>query len=203
MITAESQGLDDAIRLFWAGIDLGTAFTARFGNLGDFIASYFYEIPQNILDDLDIETAQLLLLSPSLQIEDEDSLYDFVRSRSEKDLRFASLFEFVYFEYLSVDQMKDFAVFVNKNLSGGITSGIWEQICGRLILKAKPKDEPHHHNYCRSVLTDFVYDESKPLDGVIAHLTRKRDGNVHDRRIVLVTASSLGGGHQKNAVDLW
>ena len=33
---------------------------------------------KTILDDLNLETAQILLSSPSLQIEDEDSLYDFV-----------------------------------------------------------------------------------------------------------------------------
>ena len=39
--------------------------------------------------------------------------------------------------------------------------------------------------------TEFVYNSSKPLDGVIAHLTREYGGNVHDKGIVNVTASSV------------
>ena len=53
---------------------------------------------------------------------------------------------------------------------------------------------------------EFVYDESKKLDGVITHLTRECGGNVHDDRIVNVTASSvyesIDDYHQKHAVDL-
>ena len=38
---------------------------------------------------------------------------------------------------------------------------------------------------------EFVYNDSKKLDGVIAHLTRECGGNVHDKGIVNVTASSV------------
>ena len=46
--------------------------------------------------------------------------------------------------------------------------------------------------------------KSDPLDGIIAHLTRKCGGNVHEKGIVTVTASScLGDGAKpENAVDL-
>ena len=50
---------------------------------------------------------------------------------------------------------------------------------------------------------EFVYRSSKPLRGVIAYLTRECGGNVHDRGIVNVTASSASDYyHPKNAVDL-
>ena len=51
---------------------------------------------------------------------------------------------------------------------------------------------------------EFVYDESKKLDGVIAHLARECRGNVHDKGIVNVTASSVCAisSQPKNAVDL-
>ena len=92
MINPESLSFEEAILLLRIGTDLGAAFCDQFGNLRDFIASRFYDLEKEILDDLDLETAQILLSSPSLTIEDEDSLYDFVRSRSENDLRFASSF---------------------------------------------------------------------------------------------------------------
>ena len=51
---------------------------------------------------------------------------------------------------------------------------------------------------------DFEYDSSKPLDGIIAYLTRACGGNVHDRGVVEVTGSSCWDSkHQaKNVVDL-
>ena len=58
------------------------------------------------------------------------------------------------------------------------------------------------------VTREFAYDESKPLDGIIANLTRKCDGNVHEAEIVNVTASSVYEDrwktiyYPKNAVDL-
>ena len=41
-----------------------------------------------------------------------------------------------------------------------------------------------------------------PLDGIIAHLTRKCGGNVHEKGVVTVTASSVGSGRPENVVDL-
>ena len=141
-IKKESMSVEEAILLLRAGVDLGTAFCDGIGNLRDFVALRFYEIKKEIIDDLDLETSQLLLSSPSLRIKDEDSLYDFVRSRCEKDLRFASLFEFVCFEYLSVDRVESFSSFVSEKLLEGINFGIWRQICRRLRSTVGQKENP-------------------------------------------------------------
>ena len=135
LFNIEYLSLDEALLLLLVGMECGTSLSAGLWNLRDFIASHFYKL-RRILDDLDLETLQFLLSSPSLQIEDEDSLYDFVRSRSENDLRFTSLFEFVCFEHLSVDRIKNFASFASENLHENINAGIWKQICRRLILEA-------------------------------------------------------------------
>ena len=204
MIKTESLNFEESILLLRAGIELGTAFSGQIGNLVDFVASHFYEIGQTVLDSLDLETAQLLLSSSSLKIEDEDSLYDFVRARSEDDLKFTSLFEFVYFEYLSVDRIENFASFVSENLLENISSGIWIRICGRLIIENKLKNKNPRVSTPPGI--EFPYNSSKPLEGVIAHLTRQYGGNVHDKGIVNVTASSVNGNSssylQKHAVDL-
>ena len=71
--TTESLNLELAILLLRTGIDLGNAFSDRFGNLRD-----FYVIKKEIHSDLHLETAQTLLSCPSLKIEDKDPLYDFV-----------------------------------------------------------------------------------------------------------------------------
>ena len=192
MLKTESLSLEEAILLLRCGIDLGTAFSDRFENLRDFVASHFYEIEKQLLDDLDLKTSQFLLSSPSLQLEDEDSLYDFVRSRSENDLSFASLFEFVHFDYLSVHSIEDFSSFVSYRCIENINLDIWGQICTRLILEAKPSGAnprvfiPPPIEYRE---TEFFYDVSKPLEGIFAHFTRECGGNIHDQGIVNITAS--------------
>ena len=49
----------------------------------------------------------------------------------------------------------------------------------------------------------FLYDSAKPLNGIIAHLTREYGGNVADKGVVVATASSTQGRNPaKNALDL-
>ena len=50
--------------------------------------------------------------------------------------------------------------------------------------------------------TEFVYDKARPLDGIIARLTRECGGNVHEQGVIEVTASSGGTTSPENAVDL-
>ena len=40
---------------------------------------------------------------------------------------------------------------------------------------------------------EYCYDPAKPLSGIIAHLTNECKGNVHDKGVVQVTASSVNG----------
>ena len=50
---------------------------------------------------------------------------------------------------------------------------------------------------------EFVYDQSKPLEGIIAHLTCQCGGNVHEEKVVNVTSSSCyrdGGGDEPKMV---
>ena len=55
----------------------------------------------------------------------------------------------------------------------------WLEIFGTLVGPARPVASSG----------EFVFDYVKPLDGIIAHLTRECGGNVHTQGIVLVTAS--------------
>jgi hypothetical protein len=65
-------------------------------------------------------------------------------------------------------------------------------------------DKYRNHNY-RYVRTgvELPVNPQAPLDGIIAHLTRKCGGNVHDRKIVNVSESSMVsmGYPGKNAVE--
>lgn len=199
---SDSIELDEALCILQVGTELGTGFLSRAEALKDFVASHFYEIHSDSLNQLDLETASNILASPSLKIKDEDSLYDFVRSRAETDPCFSELFEFVCFEYLTDSRIEDFVEFTSKFLLGELNSGIWSRICRRLV-RAPPVEDRNP----RAVVPpgkECQYQASKPLDGIIAHLTRECGGNVHDKGVVAVTASSVYSNdcEPKNAADL-
>ena len=52
------------------------------------------------------------------------------------------------------------------------------------------------------VQREFVCIEGMPLDGIIAHLTRKCGGNVHKKGVVEVTGSSWATGSEPHVADL-
>lgn len=203
MIKPEFLTIEAAAIFLQASIEVGCAlFSDHVPRLTDLVASRFCEIGKDILKTLNLETAQLLLSSPSLKIDDEDSLYDFVMSRAENDVRFMSLFEFVYFEYLSQSRVEEFVSLASEHLLDIINAGIWSKICRRFVFGSEVKQwNPRIVNSL-----EFACD-SDPLNGIIAHLTRICGGNVHDEGIVHVTASSfLTRGSQvfdpKNAAEL-
>ena len=200
----EPLDLDEALPLLRFGIDIGSSSSGQFAAAREFVASNFHKIPQETLNKIDLETAQLVLSSPSLQIEDEDSLYDFISNRTKTDLRFASLFEFVFFEYLSEHRLQHFVSFASRHLLGSITSGIWERLCQRLVLTVQPGDEDPRVTNSRGKL--FACHSPSAFDGIIAYLTKNCGGNVHDKGAVEITASSVWDNtstfHPKNAADL-
>ena len=52
-----------------------------------------------------------------------------------------------------------------------------------------------------SPLDQFDFYEMQPLDGIITHLTSQCGGNVHKKKVVIVTASSTSEGEPKGLVD--
>ena len=203
-VKRDSLNLDEAILLLREGICLGTSSMSHFESLREFVASHFHELREAILEDLDLETAQLLVSSPHLRIKDEDSLCDFVMSRCETDMRFASLFEFIFFEYLSIDCVTRFSSFVGDHLLANMNGEIWKRICGRLLCELKV--EGKNPRVVGPSYREFRYDSSKPLNGIIAHLTERFHGNVHDKGVVEVTGSAPYSNNvaycPKHAVDL-
>ena len=90
------------------------------------------------------------------------------------------MFEFVYFDYSSVNRIENFVSFVSEDLLAKIHSGIWRQIYRRLIFEPKPNEKNPHSETAAKPKSGREFDPSKPLDGVIAHLTREYIRNVHD-----------------------
>ena len=150
---------------------------ARCEALVNFVAAHFHEISDEGLRAMDVETARLLLSHKSLRIQSEDKLYDFVRSRADRDSRFVCLFEFVCFEYLSDNRIKDFVSFVNEQIFAEFNMDIWHRISRRLMQSVTQKGTRVASIDQRGpelpMLSEFTYHAERPLDGMIAYLERK------------------------------
>ena len=99
----------------------------------------------------------------------------------------------------SVADMRALAEEVARLKDAEATRGPQNSAAGK-VLATPPMQQGQ---VARNVGGEFVYNEARPLDGIIAHLTREFGGNVHLKKVVEVTASSVGGnGWAKNAVEL-
>lgn len=194
-VDIDNLTIDKALSLWKVENSKRFGYTGSFGDLRTFLASHFYDIPESTMADLDLPTLESLLSDPSLKIKDEDSLYDLIRSKIDRDLSFSRLFEFVYFEYLSPDRIAHFVSFMATHLLDTINATIWNRISQRLIMTPSfSKDDDNDPRIMDTPAKEFPYEESKPLNGIISHLTQEFGGNVHDKGIVEITASSVNGG---------
>lgn len=200
MYDMSSITIEDVVHLLRFGDGLPSHLKPRFDDMVQLAASHFYEISPALFESLDIDTATLLLSHPSLKVDDEDSVYDFIASKIQHDPSFSSLFEFVYFEYLSASRIEAFADLLTGGLLPSINASIWSRVRRRLVLTPSTGSSKR----CASGQM-FRYDESSPLTGILAYLTNKYNGNVHDMGVVNITSSSIFDGdwmyHPKNAAD--
>jgi hypothetical protein len=88
--------------------------TLASGEAGDFellvakCSSSFCEIPESSLSDLSVSLLGSILWHPSLRIASEDNLYEFVKNQILRDESYSALLNFIRFEYVSPDWIRDF-----------------------------------------------------------------------------------------------
>jgi hypothetical protein len=125
-----------------------------------------------------------------------------IRSQNERNCNFNELFSFIRFEFLSVESIQDFISLSCKNFESFeqfFSLDLWTTICCRLCLSVDVKCSTER--YCVESSTEqhrveslhFVPQSHSPLAGIIAYLTFKHGGNVHDQGIVNVSGSTTNG----------
>jgi hypothetical protein len=183
------------------------SLNANVSNELDFIASNFHKFPRDSLESLDPSDLYQVLSSRNLLISSEDSLCEIVMKFVEADPCFFSYFEFVRFEFLSRSMISSFVELTktldsNGELGQWLSGSIWSSICNRFVLT--PESSCLSDRVVKPRCCEFRLQQSSPLSGIISHLTSKHGGNVHDRGIVAVTASSCNGSSYlaKYAVDM-
>ena len=196
LILAEMQ--EDWCTMDWALLQLKNAshFLYAIESVTEYVASNFYRIEGEALRELDVHTLGAILSHQSLKIKDEDSLYDMIKSRVVVDQSFVSLMEFVCFEYLSPVKIQDCVAFIAEYVLDNMTQALWARIARRLVgvPVRHPDDKIAAARFARPNMT-FKFAPSNPLDGIVAHLTRECNGNVHEKGVIEVTASSIETRH--------
>ena len=138
-----------------------------------YITSNFFQIDENKLTNLTYEDLQTILTSKSLRIQNEDSLFDYIRSFCRKDNSFIGLFEYIEFSNLSEEKMKEFIHFFDLN---SINQGIWNALSKRLILNQNQLIE----NRYKAKPISIQYDSQYPLNGIFTYMKNKYTSSFHD-----------------------
>jgi hypothetical protein len=107
----------------------------------DFLANHFYQLPESVFQKLTIDDIAAVLSSASLQLANEDALYELIASHLDHDSGFVGLLQFVRFEFLTAAAI---AQFVEKSyqIFPLLDISIWSRICARLILTVKTAAGP-------------------------------------------------------------
>jgi hypothetical protein len=139
-----------------------------FGDISiPFLALVFHRLTSSELDNIPVSVR-----------------YD-ILSHFLSDAEYYSLLQFVRFEYLSLECISDFVSMTPDY----IDHRLWEAISRRLISPYCEIDFPLQE--AKSLGIEFMLQQPGSLDGIISHLTRKHDRNVHDKGIVTVTSKSV------------
>jgi hypothetical protein len=146
-----------------------------------FIASHFSEIGPDELDGLDIDVIRNIVSHPQLRLASEDSLFTFIFDRGEA---FFELFDLVRFEFLSVSSMNVFLDHISiRELSDRVLHRLFNRLRHRVICDVR--DIPStRFDGCTVRFPD------SPWSGLMFTLCEECHGNVHERGLVAITASS-------------
>jgi hypothetical protein len=189
----EEMTLDHAIALILLGEEMGTPSDLSL----DFAAAHFHEL--SALDRIKLSCSALtqILFQPSLKLKSEDDLLEFLMDESAD---FASLLEFVNFEFVTADGMTKCCQFLSEHFEF-MTVGLWERLrvrlCSSVAIKSSNPRVPHQ---AVDRWTAIAFETGSPLNGIIAYLTTKCGSNIHDANVVTVTANSVRSNDSHDAV---
>lgn len=168
----------------------------------NYISKNFSTIKKNKLIKLPRSILYQIINSEHLQIESEDSLFDFIQKvfltdeTTEDDYTLPDFLERVNVLGLSDSRFHKFLKIVTLE---NLTNPLWSKLCKLLNQSFKAMKKRKHYPQ------SFEYDETQEnkFKGIINYLTQKSGGNIHDKKVVKVTASSTYSEYYpKNVVDL-
>ena len=176
----------------------------------DIISSNFHKVDKNKLKLIPREILLSIIKNDHLKLKDEDSLLEFIMeflnenvSSSESDsVRDVEFYEEIDFSCLSKDKLREFVYGFDINK---LTFRLWSKLRDLLFIENLEEDKNQSSNssrYEQHQTIEYNGNESGAFKGIIASLTGKCKGNVHEKNEVIVTSPSTQIGNVKNVVDL-
>jgi hypothetical protein len=160
------------------------------------LAAHFWQFDQIIFNEFNLDQLQQILSQDCLELQSDDQLCDFILWHLDSDREYFRLFDFVQFEFMSVPAMSRFTETVRDKYDL-LTPSLWQSMLNRLthsVSSQSPSSRLHWES--------FPFESESPLKGIIAELTRRCEGIVHDQGLVSVTASSTERNYfPKHVVD--
>lgn len=154
-----------------------------------YLARHFEEFSIENLRNLDVDVLNAVLNQDSLLIFNEDSLFEKIISLGEQ---YYSLLDNIQIMYLTCNSISKFLSYLDFE---NISFHIWLSIINRLQLFVFPQPNPIRHS------NTFILDDQYPFNGIFAFMMAKYDGNIDDKGIVNITASSDPGNNMKFVSD--
>lgn len=183
----------------------------------DTISSHFYEIDRNKLFQLPKKILYEIISNNNLKIESEDSLFDFINElfheENEEQDEFETpmiilFFEQILIEFLSTEKL---SLLLRRIKPSKVTNKLWDNLCRRMEngFQNQTNSRRYVRNQKEKVSKEeksFLYDgnEANQFKGIIHKLTEECGGNVCDKGVVTVSASSVYSStyEPKYVVDL-
>lgn len=138
----------------------------------DFIASHFSSFVNDLKDDFYSDYIEAIISSPSLILENEDSLFNFLISLGQN---FYYLIGYVNFQFLS-ESCLDY--FFNNFPYENMTSKIWESLYRYFkYSNSEDIDDFSQRQIQRFTSEEFKFEEENPWNGVFAYFWEKCQGN--------------------------
>jgi hypothetical protein len=178
---------------------LGNRFNLDCSKEIEFIAACFHERSFPEIKELGCPILSQILSSPWLKIQSEDWLYAMIWTLIEYNSEYFELLEHIHFEFVSVEGMGSFidngAQYLDR-----LNPRIWASIGRRLVLPVAPETS---NNRIPNREITFTPNFDAPMNGIISYLASKCNGNVHEKGIIKVAASSEYSLYPaKNVADL-
>lgn len=161
----------------------------------EYASTHFFEICENYIEDfkkLPPEIIDNITNNQQLILESEDQLMKFANSLYSFNSKYSFLYENVFFENVSIELIKEFALIFDQSDLSRIT---WLSLLSRLQNDGKKCDSIPFKRYKRESQI-FNVNKDEIFKGIIYHLQTKPNETIDEN--LKITASSVLDNQQRN-----
>lgn len=165
------------------------SYSKRITNIASFLSKNVESIEYTKFRNLSKKTLFSIISNEEIRFDKEDNLIEFIfdifsnDDENEEEPDIISFFEKDEFDKISENKFIEFILKLNPEK---ITHTLWNKICYRFC---HYKKEPNKNLDVKNFLFDG--NEKHRFEGIISHLSKECGGNVHDKNVVEITASSI------------